>query len=310
MNRIDDILAKHFSGLQLSPDEQIILDNWLLKHQKEFDVLKATMEAKVGNKYEKFDTKKGWEKISKRMDQPSKLRFSIKPILKYSIAASIAILIGLVGFKFISSSSQNMLVFENKTNTADSLQLPDGTKIFLAPNSKIEYAKNFEQQRNIKLDGKAFFDVFRDENNPFIIQTTYGDVKVLGTSFNVNTFGDKTKVDVKSGLVALSINKKEIKLSKNESAWSDGVNISEKSMANPNFLSWKTGQFYFDNTPIMEVVKFLEAFFGDVIDTQFENKDCSFTGSFKNQNLDGIIEALVLSCNLEFSKENNRFTLN
>ena len=310
MDNINDILAKHFSGLQLSSEEQSAMENWRLENPKEFEVLKATMRADSGDKYHEFDLERGWDKMSKRIDASTTKTFSLRPILKYAVAASIVAIIGVFGFQLLTNSTEDMIAFENNTNAVDSLLLPDGTQLFLAANSKVEYAKDFKEHRDIKLEGEAFFDVFRNESKPFIIETAYGNVEVLGTSFNVNTFEQKTRVDVKTGLVSLSNGSQDIKLTVNESAWSDGTNISEKTVVNDNVLSWKTGEFNFSNTPIDEAVKFLESFFGDVIDLELKSQEkCEFTGSFSNQNIDGIIEAIVLSCNLEFSKENDRFIL-
>ena len=96
------------------------------------------------------------------------------------------------------------------------MELPDGSTVFLASNTSLEYHSDFKNTRDIKLDGEAFFDVARDEGHPFKIETQYGNVKVLGTSFNVNTKHNATKVSVNSGLVALENENERIELSANE----------------------------------------------------------------------------------------------
>lgn len=309
MDQIDDILAKHFSNLNLADDEQETLLKWKALNEQEYNVIKQTYNAVEDYKFVEFDTTKGWKKMSKRMNDNKRSIFTLKPIIKYSIAASIAILIGITGFQFLKNTPPEFIVFENNNSSTKQIELPDGSVINLAKNSTLAYHPDFENHRNIRLNGNAFFDVFRNEKNPFTIHTAFGNITVLGTSFNINTLEKRTQVDVKTGLVQLTVNNKLIKLSVGESAWSDGINISPKEQVGPNYLAWKTGKFYFDNTPITVVIKFLESFYGDVIDANIETNDCAFTGSFSNQNVDEIIEALVLSCNLEFSKEDNRFIL-
>ena len=85
--------------------------------------------------------------------------------------------------------------------------------------------------------------------------------------------------------------------------------ISNKSRVNPNYLSWKTGVFKFENTPLDEAITHLNAFYDNPIVSETDLKECAVTGVFNNQKIEEIIEALALSCNLEFSKKNNKFIL-
>ncbi|MFK8037544.1 MAG: FecR family protein [Crocinitomicaceae bacterium] len=309
MDQLDDILAKHFSGFPLTDDEQTQLLKWKVLNESEYIAIENTMASTEGYQSVEFDTSKGWRKMSQRIDDQKETRFTLRPILKYGIAASIAIILGITGFQLFNKQKSEFIVFKNDELAAKQIELPDGSVVDLAKNTTLAYHPDFENNRDVELNGEAFFNVFRNENNPFTINTDYGNVTVLGTSFNVNTFEEKTQVDVKTGLVALTLKNTKIKLAVGESAWSDGIKISQKTDVNMNDLSWNTGEFYFENTPIPTVIKFLESFYGDVIDSNIESDHCSFSGSFSNQKIDGIIEALVLSCNLEFSKENNRFIL-
>ncbi|MFK8045868.1 MAG: FecR family protein, partial [Crocinitomicaceae bacterium] len=290
-------------------EENKLLKNWQLENPKEFNAIQLTMATKHARSYNKFDSRKGWDKMSQRIEKEVDTKeFSLKPFLRYAIAASVALAIGVFGFQLFTTESIEMLTFKNSTPNSKNYTLPDGSTILLAQNSAVEYAKNFTDNRSLKLTGAAFFDVKKNKDKPFSISTNQGLVKVLGTSFNVNSRNGKTQVDVKSGKVSLSNNNQEVKLSKNESAWSNGKSISQKYAVKINDFAWVTGEFQFDNTPFEEVIKFLELHYGDVIDVK-TIINCSFTGTFANENIDGIIEAIVLSCNLEFSKENNRIIL-
>ncbi len=309
MEHINDILAKHFSGLPLSDDEQLLLEKWKLENGAEYAAMEETLNAAPDYQYTQFNTSKAWEKMDARIEeQPTKV-FFLKPLLKYAVAVSIAILIGITGYKFILSDQAEFIAFHNNDEAVKSLELPDGSLVYLAKNTTVEYQKDFKDNRNVKLNGEAFFDVVRDEQHTFKINTSYGDVSVLGTSFNVNTKFKETTVSVKSGRVALENKNDKIELTVNESASSDGQSISEKTRANTNVLSWKTGHFTFENTPIDEAIRDINSYYDQMIINESQEEECRITGVFKNQKLDEIIEALALSCNLEFSKKNNKFIL-
>jgi len=317
MEQINDILAKHFSDTELSVDEQSILTVWVEKNENEYHDLKKTWSAVPDFKYHSFDKKLAWDTMDSKIETEDNINsqkkpkiFSLKPILKYAVAASIAVLLSIGGFKYFNQKTLNYISFENTSDQSKSIVLEDGSTIYLAKNSVIEYQENFADNRSIKLNGEAFFDVNRDESHPFIINTDYGDVKVLGTSFNINTKNNQTKVSVKSGLVELSNKATLIQLKKNESAISNGKSISERKENEINYLSWKTGGFVFDNTPINKAVDLLNTYYKTsvIIDSNVSEK-CKITGVFKQEKIEHIVEAITLSCNLVFNKKDNQIII-
>ena len=69
------------------------------------------------------------------------------------------------------------------------LLLPDGSKVWLNSESRIEYKGNFNDSiREVSLEGEAFFDVVKDKSRPFIVHTSDIDIRVLGTAFNVKSY--------------------------------------------------------------------------------------------------------------------------
>jgi transmembrane sensor len=309
MEHIDDIIAKFFSGQNLTEKESALLLAWKAENEKEYSAIENSMAKTNTLEMRDFDTSSGWTKMEKRIESQKPILVSFRPVLKYAIAASIAILIGFAGFHWFKNSAGDFIVFKNNDSRLKQITLPDGSVVDLARNSELAYATNFNINRHLKLKGQAFFTVKRDAENPFSIKTDNGTVTVLGTSFNVNTKLNKTFVDVNTGLVQLTSGTSEIKLAKGESAWMDGITISEKTAVNPNFLAWKTGEFNFNSLPISEVIIFLETYFGDVIDYVGAENECEFSGSFHQQSIDEIVEAIVLSCNLDLSKDKNRIIL-
>ncbi len=90
------------------------------------------------------------------------------------------------------------------------LVLSDGTKVWLNADSKIKYPVSFGQdKREVSLRGEGYFEVAKDSTRPFIVSTDKMDVRVLGTTFDVNTYEDEGKsfVVLVEGLVEVSAGK-------------------------------------------------------------------------------------------------------
>ena len=76
------------------------------------------------------------------------------------------------------------------------LVLPDGTQVWLNAESRITYHNNFNtDQREVDLEGEAFFDVTHDAGRPFIVHTSGIDIKVLGTAFNVKSYASDETIE-------------------------------------------------------------------------------------------------------------------
>lgn len=88
----------------------------------------------------------------------------------------------------------------------DSVRLPDGSTVLLAPGSRLSVAPGFgKDTREVTLDGAAYFDVKHDAARPFTVHTASADIRDIGTAFSVKTAGaGEVAVDVTHGIVALS----------------------------------------------------------------------------------------------------------
>ena len=311
MEEINNILAKHFSGIGLTDNEKHMLSKWTEENQSEYKAIEASWQSTAEFGYKTFNTSKAWDKIDARIVEEKETKtFTLKPILKYAIAASIAIILGIGAFNFFKSNSNKFIAFTNDSEAVKTVELPDGSTIYLANHSTLKYQADFKNNRNLELNGEAFFEVARDEQHPFIIQTNYGEVEVLGTSFNVNTKNDRAFVSVASGLVALRNDNESIKLKANQAAYSDSKHVSKVTEVNLNFLSWKTGEFKFEDDEITKVVDDLKTVYdNEILISDGIDPNCKFTGTFKNQEIEHIIEAIALSCDLEFIIENDTIVI-
>lgn len=104
-----------------------------------------------------------------------------------------------------------------KISSADSfkiIEFPDGSKAYLNKHSTVEYNKNFEY-RAVTQNGEVFYSVSKGQT-PFVVTTQAGEVKVLGTEFNVKAFKAVLEVEVEKGIVEVKANKIVKKITKGQ----------------------------------------------------------------------------------------------
>lgn len=154
-----------------------------------------------------------------------------------------------------------------------SLTLSDGTKVWLNSKTELTYPVSFTgKERRVKLNGEAYFEVARNEALPFIVETDQMDVKVLGTSFNVNAYRDELefvttlvsgRVEVQGAGTAARV------LSPSEQAlWNrkTGVTTVREVNASP-FIQWREGKFVFRDNDLESVMRILARWYD--LDYQF-----------------------------------------
>jgi len=100
----------------------------------------------------------------------------------------IILLLFVISLAFSSCSQETV----STTDSFEGIELPDGSIVLLNHNSSIEYDKDFDP-RKISLTGEAYFNVVASAV-PFIVKTNFGEVKVLGTKFNVVSNDDEMEV--------------------------------------------------------------------------------------------------------------------
>jgi len=122
--------------------------------------------------------------------------------------------------------------------------LPDGSVVLLNSNSQISYVIN-EEVREVKLKGEAFFKVEKGIV-PFVVRTPYGQVKVLGTAFNVNSNNEELEVEVDEGEVEVQANDEKKKVRGGERVlYSEAKRLFKKGKAEFKHHIW-TDEFKSD----------------------------------------------------------------
>lgn len=152
--------------------------------------------------------------------------------------------------------------------------LEDGSKIWLNADSRLEYPSRFVgDKRVVKLYGEAYFQVAKNENQPFIVETDGLQTMVLGTEFNVRSYKDSpSHVTLIEGSVKVSdIDNKYcvmLKPSENVRLLDDGT-FSLQKVDVDKYIYWRDGFFYFDNMSFADIMKDIGRWYN--VNVIFEN---------------------------------------
>jgi transmembrane sensor len=183
--------------------------------------------------------------------------------------------------------------------------LQDGTLVRLAGGSRLQVWEN-ESLRKVSLEGRAFFAVTRDETRPFVVSTGAGEVRVLGTRFEVAEEEGGIRTVVVEGLVAVSNRDGSVEVSAGSLArMQPGESPVAEAVEDPwSLLDWPDGILVFQGTPLSEVAEEVSRHFGrPVFVSGPELGARRITAWFQGESFDEVAEALCLVVGATCSQE-------
>jgi len=321
MTRLEiDELIRRFDEDKCTTEEVKMINNFLNSYQNEY---KEWDNELIGDQKEIGD--RIYSQITGKI-APRKKGHNV--ILRWWYRSAAALIIILSLFYFFNRVSKETPVEEKAEawvvkniswGQKSTLHLIDGTLINVNSDTKISYPKKFAgDKREIYLDGEAFFEVSHNPEKPFIVHAGTIDIKVLGTSFNINTFDNKITVTLASGKIHINNTNPDINYSDmgvlipnqqfiyNKS--DNSIQVSEVDV--DPYIAWTKKQLIFREEPIFSVVKKLEKWY-DVEFTYANNdiKNCIFTGIFENEPLRLVLESLHNVADISFTMKGRKVKL-
>ena len=138
----------------------------------------------------------------------------------------------------ILASCSNSEVVKSSNSHYEIVNFPDGSIAYLNKNSKIEYKKEFAD-RLVNQEGEVFYEVKHDDI-PFTVKTKSGEIKVLGTKFNVKATDKEIEVEVETGTVELKVDDQIKKIQKGQKALFKKIEKDIKvTSADFNYKKWR-----------------------------------------------------------------------
>ncbi|MHA4893344.1 FecR family protein [Pedobacter sp. PWIIR3] len=194
-----------------------------------------------------------------------------------------------------------------------SLVLPDGTKVFLNALSTLRFPTKFTgDTREIDFSGEGYFEVAKNQNMPFYVNTQDMKVKVLGTHFNLMAYKDEAfvKTTLLEGKVMLSSAEANAYLIPGQ----QGVFASGKFKVGAadieQDLAWKNGYFIFNGENLNSIMRKISRWYDVDITYANHNPNLSYTGAVSRfKNITEVLKVLSLTGTVKFSVEERRITV-
>lgn len=339
-----ELLSKYLAE-ECSKAEKESVDKWLSESAGNQDYLKNLknlweLSSKNYPPNTLFNTEADWAVLKNRMydegivgnikTTASRSKFSLNSTWSVVLrVAAIFLIAGLFGLYTIKSIYVPVEETDNKTQKEISMSkgkrggvtLSDGTKVYLNADSRISIPTVFSaDSREVYLEGEAYFDVVKNPNKPFVINTNGAVIQVLGTSFVVKNYSDDKTVQtvVESGVVSFRRANSEMNdgiiLTKGKLARLDLSNssITTENVENIDlYLSWKRGELKFNDVAMSEVAKQLERRYDMTIVFESDSiKDMHLTAELKSKSMDNVIRTIATSLDLKYKISKDKITFN
>ena len=195
------------------------------------------------------------------------------------------------------------------------IKLSDGTSVWLNAASSLRFPVSFTgAQREVELNGEAYFEVAKNRNQPFIVSANGTSVQVLGTHFNVSAYHDDYAVTTTllEGSVRLYKGSSSVLLRPGQQGKSmnNQMNISVQPVNLEQVIAWKDGYFMFKNESITTIMKQAARWYDIDVVYQDQLKDQEFGGKISRySDISELLKNLELTGTIHFKVEGRRVTV-
>ena len=335
-------LVNYLSG-HFSKTDSVILKNWLKNSENnkilfdEFvDIWQASSFKTIN---EQINIDKTWNELHAQIKTgKTKRLISWQEILRIAATFIIALLLGALGYYFLSKSPASNIEYQyveyvSPLGSRSFLQLPDGSKVWLNSGSTLKYLNSYgANNRDLLLTGEAFFEVEKNKNLPFIVKTSELNITALGTKFNVKAYSEEKTIEttlIKGSVklesttvnlnqnVVLKPNEKAVFTKKNQSIklispqqnnkqevtdskTKPQLKIMESIEPEP-IISWKDKRWVIRNEKLGNLAIKLERRYD--VNFIFDNdllKEYSFGGTLEDESLEQVMKAIQFSSPIKY----------
>lgn len=180
---------------------------------------------------------------------------------RWSMLAAACVCVIAVGVAWLNNPDWQA-DYHTGTGETRVVKLNDGSQLTLAACSAVDVDYSGNTRRITLLSGEALFDVVHDARRPFQVDASNVVIRVLGTSFDVARSETGIKVEVREGAVGVSANGSPYRLGAGQRLWFDAVQGSaqQTAIAPDEVATWVSGQQFFENATVQEVVEQLRKY--------------------------------------------------
>jgi transmembrane sensor len=238
---------------------------------------------------------------------------SFTNILKWTLRIAgvillpLVILIGIQNYRETLLNKSTWVEIKAPAWTRAQFTLPDGSTGWLNSNSSVKYKGNFIADRQVTLNGEAFFDVFKNAKKPFIVTTNDVMVTVLGTRFNMASYDNEKNIEVVLEEGRLIFNDREMHksytMNPNDLVVYDKTlkDFSTEVVQPQKYVSWKEGKLVFRNDPMDVIARRLERWYN--IDVEVKGNltdDLRLRATFVDEGFEQVLTLLKRSLPIDY----------
>lgn len=313
----DELLIKYIAG-EVSAKEAEEVTDWLNadpKHVDEFLALHKVYDISIMNPVDGAAIKPSGQSIWLRYRRVVTELLKVAAI--FLVAFGIYQLLDRPTAEKVASQPLYQTLYVPAGQRAE-LILPDSTHVWLNAHSKLVYPVSFlTENRTVRLEGEGYFEVKRNEQSPFVVQTSQMDIKVLGTEFNVSAYPESPDFGVAllKGKVELNAANKKISytMKPNELFQYKEGKYTASTITEMDYFKWKEGLICFHNQTIAEIMDKLSLYFDikiEIRNRKFLNE--RYTGKFRTKDgVEQVLKVLQLEHKFTYQKDNelNKITI-
>ena len=324
-SKVEELLPGYLSG-ELSDNDRAIIDIWRTELPENealyLESLKAWEALTLLNEMEQFNSFAALKKVNTKLSEPKPATWWMT--IQRVAAIMVLPLLVYSGYLTVRNQPDNSQQKQVMMQTVFSRQgmvtqfaLADGTKVWLNAGSQLQFPDRFiGDKREVILKGEGFFEVTRNEKQPFHVNANELNVEVLGTSFNVVSFDDDTQSEVVlvTGKVALASEYGQIKKefgtmhSGQRAVYDKGQRkVITGEVDVDKYIAWRDGKLIFRDDAMEDVVKRLSRWFNvEIVINDSEIKSYIYKANIRNENLMQVLNLLKLSAPIDYRVTNRK----
>lgn len=291
-------------------DEKYMLSRWLnnelnedeikdFKQNPDYSLYKSIIDHSSNLKTVDFDEENLFHRIKTEKSESTEV-ISLARNWFFRIAAVVLLSIGF----FVFYQQQMTTVEYAEKGLKTSFSLPDGSEVTLNSDSEIEYKKdNWVNNRNLHLDGEAYFKVAKGET--FQVTTKLGKVSVLGTKFNIKSRKNRFDVICFEGKVEVLFKDEKVTLTKGQKVIFDNNRLLVQNNTVALLPSWLENEISFEQERLKNILDEIERQYNIQISAKNNISSQLFTGKLPSNDLEIALQIISSTYHLQTKKVSN-----
>ncbi len=326
--RYDELIKSYLEG-QCSQEEALMLLSWIAESEENRDYFESMKDVWTLTDFSfdetDLDVEAALEAVNLKIEEAGTETVTVEmPWLRRNykyVSAAAAIVVALfLGFLVTKPFDSTVTLAYDSTCPEQVYQLPDGSSFTFSGEGVVRYPKQFaDDNRSVKFDGKAVFDIAKEAERPFVIHCDGLDVEVLGTRFLLEADEEQSVLDLYSGSVRLTaVDKRGHVLSSLEMQPGErGVmtadshtlsimtypEVKEQELRNDHVLD-------FNDVSLSTIVETLEYIYG--VEVKYPDAFASrrVTMRFSDEDsVDEVVETIATVFDMEVTKADKTYTI-